>query len=145
MNKEKLERENRLPRALLVSDDAYEVLVEMNEMGDDNTNNSNNNNQADGDSSQASFGSEGDRILAEEMADRDAMAAGDRGSQFSDEDSDDEDSDEEDSDQEDSSDEEDSIASGHASNWSMSTAEEVILTMMKRPAPTVTIPFPLKT
>jgi hypothetical protein len=120
MNKEKLERENRLPRALLVSDDAYEVLVEMNEMGDDNTNNRNNNNQDDGDSSQASFGSEGDWILAEEMADRDAMAAGDRGSQVSDEDSDDEDSSDEDSD------DEDSIASGHASNWSMSTAEEVI-------------------
>jgi hypothetical protein len=102
MNKEKLERENRLPRALLVSRDAYDALVEMNEMGDDNTNNGNNNS---GDSSQASFGSEGDRVLAEEMADRDSMAAVERGAQVSDE---------------------DSIASSHASNWSMSTAEEVI-------------------
>jgi hypothetical protein len=59
------------------------------------------------DSSQASFGSEGDRILAEEIADRESMAAGERGSQVSDDDN--------------------SIASGNASNWSMSTEEEVIL------------------
>jgi hypothetical protein len=101
MNKEKLERENLQPRALFLSSDAYDALVEMNEMGDDNTNNGNN---SSGESSQASFfGSEGDRVLAEEMADRDSMATGERGTQVSDDDN--------------------SIASSHASHSSMSTAE----------------------
>jgi hypothetical protein len=84
-------------------------LSEMNVMGDANTNHGNNNS---GDSSQASLGREGDRILAEEMADRDSMAAGESGAQVSDDDN--------------------SIASSHVSDWSMDTAEEVIFRTVER-------------
>jgi hypothetical protein len=93
MNKELMEREGTLPHNMSLSKGAMEVVFDEQVSDSD-------------DSSQASFGSEGDRILAEEMADRASMAAGERGTQVSDDDN--------------------SIASGNASNWSMSTEEEVI-------------------
>jgi hypothetical protein len=84
MNKELMEREGTLSHNLGLSKGAMEVVFDEPDTDSD-------------DSSQASFGSEGDRMLAEEMADRDSMAAAERGSQVSDDDN--------------------SIASGHASNW----------------------------
>jgi hypothetical protein len=101
MNKELMEREGTLPHHLALTKGAMEVVFDEQDTDSD-----------DDEGSQASFGSEGDQILAEEMADRASMAAGESGGQVSDEDS--------------------IASSSNVSDWSMYTAESVIFRKVER-------------